>query len=347
MNKELININLFNLNPMPSWIYDFQTLRIKEVNIAAIEHYGYSKEEFLKLTLKDLRPHTELQKLMKALAAIKNQKGNIYFGVFTHQKKNGDLVQMEVNGHILDFNDQKCMLVVCQDITKRMEQEEIILQSEQRFKALVQEGGDMISIIDTDGKYSYTSPTTTAILNITPEEFQGNTLFDFIHPDDIEKASHYMQRITTEKKVIVEPFRLKDGNNQWRWIETVLTNMLNNPAIRGIVANSRDITKQKEEEEQLRLLSSVVTNTKDSVVITEVELFDYSGPKIIYVNEAFTKMTGYKASEIIGKTTKVLHGPNTDHEELQKLCNAIEKWEPCEITIINYKKNGEEFWNNF
>ena len=347
MSKDHLNSNLFNLNPLPSWIYNYQTFQILDVNIAAIEHYGYSKEEFLKLTIKDIRPPHEIEKLIKAHATIKDQNGNIYFGVFTHQKKNGELIQMEINGHKIDFNNQKCILVVCQDISKRIEQEEIILQSEQRFKALVQEGGDMISIIDTDGKYKYTSPTTTSILGITPEEFQGNTIFDFIHPEDIEKASNYMQRIAKEKKVIVEPFRLKDGNKEWRWIETVLTNMTDNPIIKGIVANSRDITKQKEEEQQLRLLSSVVTNTKDSVVITEVELIDYSGPKIIYVNEAFTKMTGYKASEIIGKTTKILHGPNTDHEELKKLNNAIEKWESCEITIANYKKNGEEFWNNF
>lgn len=347
MSKDHLNSNLFNLNPLPSWIYNYQTFQILDVNIAAIEHYDYSKEEFLKLTIKDIRPPHEIDKLIKAHATIKDQNGNIYFGVFTHLKKDGTPIQVEINGHKIDFNNQECILVVCQDITKRIQQEELILQSEQRFKALVQEGGDMISIIDANGKYSYTSPTTTAILGITPEEFQGNTIFDFIHPEDIEKASNYMQRIAKEKKVIVEPFRLKDGNKEWRWIETVLTNMTDNPAIRGIVANSRDITKQKEEEQQLRLLSSAVTNTKDSVVITEVELVDNSGPKIIYVNEAFTKMTGYKASEIIGKTTKILHGPNTDHEELKKMNKAIEKWESCEITIVNYKKNGEEFWNNF
>jgi PAS domain S-box-containing protein len=347
MSKDHLNANLFNLNPLPSWIYNYQTFQILDVNIAAIEHYGYSKEEFLKLTIKDIRPPHEIERLLNANASIKDQNGNIYFGIFTHLKKDKTPIQVEVNGHKIDFNDRECMLVVCQDITKRIEQEELILQSEQRFKALVQEGSDMISIIDTNGKYSYTSPTSTAILGITPEEFQGNTIFDFIHPEDIEKASKYMQRIAKEKKIIVEPFRLKDGNKEWRWIETVLTNMTDNPAIKGIVANSRDITKQKEEEQQLRLLSSAVTNNKDSVVITEVKLVDNSGPKIIYVNEAFTKMTGYKAAEVIGKTTKILHGHNTDHEELKKLNKAIEKWESCEITIANYKKNGEEFWNNF
>ena len=347
MSQELVNSNLFNLNPLPSWIYDYQTLQILDVNIAAIEHYGYSREEFLKLTIKDIRPSQEIENLINALATIKNQNGNIYFGIFTHQKKNGSLIQMEINGHKLDFNNRKCILIVCQDITKRIEQEEQIYQSKQRFKALVQEGGDMISIIDINGRYSYTSPTTTAILGITPEEFQGNTIFDFIHPDDIEKATSYIQRITTEKKIIVEPFRFKDGKNEWRWIETVLTNMLDNPAVKGIVANSRDITKQKKEEHQLKLLSSVITNTKDSVVITEIEPFDQSGPKIIYVNNAFTEMTGYMASETIGKTTKFLQGPNTDKNELKKLSNALMKWESCEITILNYKKNGEEFWNNF
>lgn len=347
MSKDHLNANLFNLNPLPSWIYDYQTFQILDVNIAAIEHYGYSKEEFLKLTLQDIRPSQEIPKLIKAHATIKNQNKNIYFGVFTHKKKNGTLIQMEINGHILDFNNRKCILVVCQDITKRIEQEEQISQSEQRFKALVQEGGDMISIIDANGKYSYTSPTTTAILGITPEEFQGNTIFDFIHPDDIEKASHYMQRITTEKKVIVEPFRLRDGKKEWRWIETVLTNMLDNPAVKGIVANSRDITKQKKEEHQLKLLSSVITNTKDSVIITEIEAFDQSGPKIMYVNNAFTEMTGYLPSEVVGKTTKFLQGPNTNKKELKKLSNALMKWKSCEITILNYKKNGQEFWNNF
>lgn len=347
MSKELLNANFFNLNPLPSWIYDYQTFQILDVNIAATEHYGYSREEFLMLTIKDIRPSQEIPKLINAYATIKNQKRNIYFGVFTHQKKNGDLIQMEINGHKLDFNDRKCILVVCQDITKRIDQEEQIFKSEQRFKALVQEGEDMISIIDTNGKYSYTSPTTTAILGITPEEFQGNTIFDFIHPDDIEKATHYMRRISTEKKVIVEPFRLKDGNNEWRWIETVLTNMLDNPVVNGIVANSRDITKQRKEEHQLKLLSSVITNTKDSVVITEIEHFDQSGPKIIYVNNAFTEMTGYLPSEVIGKTTKFLQGSNTDKDELKKLSNALMKWESCEITILNYKKNGQEFWNNF
>lgn len=359
------------------------------------------------------------------------------------------------------------------DITDKIKQEEIIQQSEQRFKALVQDGSDMISIVDEDGKYTYTSPTTTTILGITPEEFQNKTIFDFIHPDDAESCLACMQKIRTEKRVVVPPFRLKDGQQQWRWIETVLTNMFDNPAVQGLVANSRDITKtienlnkieaseqfnrtvlesspdclkildikgriqymnynglcqmeiddfstiknknwwtlwgaeneskvkksldkalsgkvaqftaycptdkgtakwwdvlvspvgkvgepieqilsvsrditkQKEEEQRLKLLTSVITNTNDAVLITEAEPFDYPGPKIIYVNDAFTRMTGYTAEEVLGKTPRILQGPNSNSEDLKKLSTALRSWQPYEITVINYKKNGEEFWCNF
>ena len=347
MNKDNINKIFFNLNPLPSWVYDIITLEIQDVNIAAIDHYGYSKKEFLKMTLKDIRPIQEIPKLISALAIAEKSIGNIYFGIFTHQKKNGTLIQMEINGHKIDFDGKQCMLIVCQDVTKKIEQEEQILQSEQRFKALVQEGGDLIGILDIEGNYIYVSPTSISVLGIAPEEFIGRSPFEFIHPDDTEKVLSSLQKIATERKVLVSPFRFRNNKNEWRWIETVLTNMLDNPAVNGIVANSRDITKQKQEEQQLKLITSVITNTNDAVLITEAEPFDEPGPKIIYVNEAFTKMTGYSAEEVIGKTPRLLQGPNSNQEELAKLSKALRNWESCEITIINYKKNGEEFWINF
>ncbi|MEX2379554.1 MAG: PAS domain S-box protein, partial [Vicingaceae bacterium] len=132
-----------------------------------------------------------------------------------------------------------------------IEQEEKILQSEQRFKALVQEGSDLIGILDEEGKYLYVSPTSTSVLGIAPEEFIGRSPFEFIHPDDAEKVLSSLQKIATEKKVLVNPFRFRNKNKEWRWIETVLTNMMDNPAVNGIVANSRDITEKVYAQKQL------------------------------------------------------------------------------------------------
>jgi PAS domain S-box-containing protein len=239
------------------------------------------------------------------------------------------------------------IVVNSRDITDKVKQEEKILQSEQRFKALVQEGSDLIAILDAAGNYIYTSPTSTSVLGISPEEFMGRNAFEFIHPDDKERTLGSLQKLAEENKVMVEPYRFQNHKKEWRWLETVLTNMLNNPAVNGIVANSRDITTKIEEQHQLKLLESVITNTKDAVLITEAEPFDEPGPRIIYVNDAFTKMTGYTPEEVIGKSPRILQGPNSNREELAKLGQALRNWEPYEVTTTNYKKSGEEFWINF
>lgn len=286
----------------------------------------------------------------RTLASLKKMSTEVRITVPPYRAKNqySEWRWVEtVLTNMIDNPSINGIVVNSRDITDKVTQEEKILQSEQRFKALVQEGSDMVSIIDLNGKYFYTSPNTTAILGIAPEEFEGNTIFDFIHPDDLEKASGYMQQISSSSVVNVEPFRLKNKQNEWRWIETVLTNMLDNPAVNGIVANSRDVTDKIKEQQKLKLFESVIINTNDAVLITEAEAFDELGPRIIYANEAFTKMTGYTAEEVLGKTTAMFLGPNSNKEDLASLGSKMRNWEPCELTTISYKKNGTEFWVNF
>ena len=314
------------------------------VSAAALNHWGYLPEELLDKAYISFIVEEDVPKTIEIAEAV-NSGEEIKSFVNRYTKKDGSIAYNVWSARW--DNEAKLMYCVARDGKEKLEQEEKIQLSEQRFKSLVQEGSDMVSIIDADGKYIYTSPTTTLILGITPEEFEGKTIFDFIHPEGIESAYVYMKRISTEKKVIVAPFRLRDGKNEWRWIETVLTNMLDNPAVKGFVANSRDVTDKINEQYHLKLLQSVITHTNDSVLITEAEPFDEPGPKIIYVNEAFTKMTGYSAAEIIGKTPRILQGPNTNKEALAELGRKMRNWEPCELTTINYKKNGEEFWIHF
>jgi len=168
-----------------------------------------------------------------------------------------------------------------------------------------------------------------------------------IHPDDRETFHKINNQAITHNKIhdFTHRIILPDGSIKWvHELGMLVLDERGQPkAFEGTV---QDISIQKREEHQLRLVESVVTNTKDAVVITEAEPFDEPGPRIIYVNEAFTKMTGYSAKEVIGKSPRILQGPKTDVEELKKLSRAIRKWEPHESTLINYKKNGEEFWAN-
>ncbi len=117
--------------------------------------------------------------------------------------------------------------------------------------------------------------------------------------------------------------------------------------ISGLVAVVADITEQKRTSEQVRLLQSVVVNTNDAVIITEAEPIDFPGPRILYVNQAFTTMTGYSLEEVLGQTPRLLQGPKTDRGALDRIRSALSRWESFTVEIINYRKDGSEFWVEF
>jgi len=96
--------------------------------------------------------------------------------------------------------------------------------------------------------------------------------------------------------------------------------------------------------ERLRLLESVAVHARDSIIITQAEPIDLPGPRIIYCNAAFTRATGYSAEEVVGLTPRLLQGPKTDPTSRARLRRALAAWEPIEIEMINYRKDGSEFW---
>ncbi|MGV0025932.1 PAS domain S-box protein [Phormidesmis priestleyi] len=94
-------------------------------------------------------------------------------------------------------------------------------------------------------------------------------------------------------------------------------------------------------EDRLRLLESVVVNGNDSVIITDA---NPDNPKIIYTNAAFTAATGYSAEEVIGKTPRILQGPKSNRVQLDKIRHALNQGKPIQIELLNYRKDGSEFW---
>ena len=110
----------------------------------------------------------------------------------------------------------------------------------------------------------------------------------------------------------------------------------------GIVVMCQDITERKRAEEALRLLNSAVLQSREAILITDAEL-DLPGPRIVFVNPAFTKMTGYHEEEVFGKTPRILQGPGTDRTVLDRLRQNLERGEGFEGEAINYRKDGKEF----
>ncbi len=108
-----------------------------------------------------------------------------------------------------------------------------------------------------------------------------------------------------------------------------------------------DVSSENHEELRLELFEAIVENITDLIIITEDHPLDSPGPIIVYVNNALTELTGHSRNEILGKSPRIFQGPKTDKKELNKLKTSLQKREYCEIEVINYKKNGEEFLNHF
>lgn len=316
------------------------------VSEASTALWGYTPEELINTQYIKLVVEEDIIKSNNIADAIVAGEEVKSF-VNRYQRKDGGIAY---NLWSARWDDEaKLMYCVARDAKEKIEQENLLLKSEKRFRALIENGADAIVIIGADGKPNYVSSTIHKLLGYTEEEALELNLFEIIHPDDLDGVVNKMSEVMQSPGVPIQGqtsrTRHKDGS--WRWLEATIVNMLHDPDINGIVDNFRDVTARKEEEHRLRLLESVVTNTHDAVLITEAEPLSEPGPKIIYVNEAFTKMTGYTAAEVIGKTPRILQGPKSNNEALTILGNALRNWQSYEITTINYKKNGEEFWVNF
>ena len=90
-----------------------------------------------------------------------------------------------------------------------------------------------------------------------------------------------------------------------------------------------------------------VNYLNDAIIVTEAEPTSFPGPRILWANDVFYKLTGYQPVEIIGKSPRILQGPLTDKSVLKRLSTALENWEVCRVEVLNYKKDGTTFWNEF
>ncbi len=243
--------SLFNSSPLPMWVYDFESLRFLDINEAAINHYGYSEEEFLSMTIKDIRPKSEISILENILA--KNVKeGAFNKSSVKHLKKNGEEIFVHIEGNSMMSGGKKARIVVATDVTEKLKTERALIASEQRFKALVQNGSDLINILDTEGNFQYISPACEKVFGIHGEYLTGKNIYDFIHEDDKGRVISQFLQLNPAQSIKICPFRFKDTKNRFRWIETIVTDMTNDPAVGGIVTNSRDVTQDIHNDIKIR-----------------------------------------------------------------------------------------------
>lgn len=138
-------------------------------------------------------------------------------------------------------------------VAELRESEHMVRRSEERFRSLVRNASDIITVLEADGTIRYESPSVERVLGYRPEDLVGKNVFDFVHPEDIRQVREIAGTNLAQGGVIppVEVrFRRTDGS--WRYLEAIANNLLDDPSVGGIVVNSRDVTERRALEAQLR-----------------------------------------------------------------------------------------------
>ncbi|MGB3151655.1 MAG: PAS domain S-box protein [Maribacter sp.] len=211
------------------------------VNKASEVIWGYMSEELIGRPSTDFVCPEDLLKtkdLLKSLVPGAEVQG--FENKYIH--KNGSFVPMlwSINWD----KDGEVLYCIARDATQEKKAEQELLHSEKRFKTLVQEGSELIAVLDTNAVYSYVSPTSERVLQISPSEFLGTNALDYIHADDKDDVYKQFLEVKEKTQVHIKPFRFRNKEGDWRWIESIATNQMHEPTLNGIVVNSRDVTER-------------------------------------------------------------------------------------------------------
>jgi two-component system cell cycle sensor histidine kinase/response regulator CckA len=192
---------------------------------------------------------------------------------------------------------------------------------ERRVAALIEFGGDVVTLHHPDGVIFYAAPSLTHILGYHIEEWLGRQLGDLVHDEDQEAAGGQLQAMRAAPGVPqLARFRLRHKSGAWRWMEATGTNLLADPTVRGLVLNQHDITERRAAEEALRQserrFRALVENSEDSIQLATAR------GTLLYVSPSTEKLYGRPADEIVGRSVfELVHG-----DERERL---TEQWQRC------------------
>lgn len=243
---------MFENNPRPVWVYDSESLGFLAVNQAAVEQYGYSREEFLRMTIKEIRPPEEVNAL---LDAVKTRAASLYkLGVWKHRKRDGTLFDAEITSQAIPFEGRAAVMVLCNDVTERRRAEEKLRHSERQLA----EAQRLAHI----GSWEWDIPTNTVvwsdelyrIFGFEPQEFRATyeRFLERLHPDDrprviavVEEALERRGSFTHYHRVILPDGTLRILHNRGE----VLVGEDGRAA--RMFGTEEDVTERRQAEEQL------------------------------------------------------------------------------------------------
>ncbi|HEY6659823.1 MAG TPA: PAS domain S-box protein, partial [Pyrinomonadaceae bacterium] len=259
---------LFESNPQAMWVYDLATLRFLAVNDAAVRHYGYSRAEFLDMTIKDIRPVEDVQLLEKYLAGESQELDHA--GEWRHKKKDGTVIIVDVTANRLNFGGRAAEFVLVEDVTERKKAERALRISEDRYRDLVDNSHELICTHDLEGRVLSVNPWAARVLGYPQDSLVGINIRDGLLPEYREQFDEYLRTLKTEGSARgVMKVRTATGETRlWEYYNTLRTEGVEKPIVRGMAHDATERRQALKREKEARLEAEAANRVKDEFLST-------------------------------------------------------------------------------
>jgi len=225
-----------------------------DVNAALSTLVGYSRAELLARTFQEITHPDDLEADLARVEQLMAGEIASYQIEKRYVHRDGHIVWILLTGSMLrdEAGEPLHFIAQIQDISARREAEAALARSEALYRSLTENAHDLVTILDGEGAISYESPAVETVLGYTHGAWVGRPVVERVHPDDRERIADFMREALARPGQNV-PFerRARHADGSWRWLDGVGRNLLGDPAVRGIVTNSRDVTDRVEARSRL------------------------------------------------------------------------------------------------
>ncbi len=310
---------MFERNPLPMMIIDIESLEFLNVNTAAVELYGYTRNEFLNMTIKDIRPTEDVEAVVDYVSRL--EPGIDHQGIWRHKKKDGDIIYVDITSHDMVYGGLRARVGLCNDVTEQLTAQRALSESEERYRTLVEKGMVGVYLIQ-DGLFVYVNDKLAEIFGYTSDELVDKKgPENLVLPEDWPIVKENIRlRIDGEVDSVNYDFKgiRKDG--------TAIQVEVHGSAIEyhgklAVLGTLLDITERMRSEKALReseeRFRTAFRTSPDAMCINT-----YKTGEFIEINDGFLNLTGYKMEEVIGKSIFDL-GIWQDDKDRQRLVDGM------------------------
>ena len=326
------------------------------------EIIGYSQEEITAMSPSDIDAliHPEDIRIINKFKQRLIEEPDLQSGTAEYRIKCKDGIYRWISDHFTLYKDSEGQLfsiASVRDITERKKAEEALIESEEKYRSIVEINPDIIYQLDTNGIITFMSPRINEIIGKISEELIGKNISEIVYKDDLDKVERINERRTGKRAVRRLELRLT-GKKGIRHVETryvginatgVYENGYNGDGkiesrgepkgeYIGTHGTITDITERKKTEDLIKFLSSITENIIDSILVTDTNF------TITYANKAFEELFGYKLDELKGKTPDILNAEPNAPEIQQEIYQTVSSGETLLGESLNKRKDGSTFY---